>query len=132
MHGDLYEAQLLTQGGRVSGVLDIDTVGLGRRLDDLCNLLGHLVVWERLSPDPQRVRAYARDVLALADRRAAPSQVRLRVAAVVLALATGPFRVQSPAWPAETVQRIALATEWFGSSRNLTTRARLRAVATGS
>jgi hypothetical protein len=34
------------------------------------------------------------------------------VAAVLLGLATDPFRVQQPDWPARTEERIALAEAW--------------------
>lgn len=46
VHGDLYEAQLHVAGGRITGLLDIDTAGPGERLDDLACLLGggHLVL----------------------------------------------------------------------------------------
>ncbi|WP_242496425.1 phosphotransferase [Xylanimonas protaetiae] len=41
-HGDLYEAQLLLAGGRVTGLLDVDSAGPGRRADDLACLVAHL------------------------------------------------------------------------------------------
>ncbi|WP_341854822.1 hypothetical protein [Brachybacterium sp. GPGPB12] len=44
VHGDFYEAQVFVQDGRVVGLLDIDTVGPGRRADDLACLLAHLSV----------------------------------------------------------------------------------------
>jgi hypothetical protein len=34
------------------------------------------------------------------------------VAAVLLGLATGPFRVQQPDWPARTAARLTLAERW--------------------
>ena len=44
VHGDFYEAQVLVDAGRITGMLDVDTVGPGRRVDDLGCLLGHLSV----------------------------------------------------------------------------------------
>src|SRR5699024_10283018 len=44
VHGDFYEAQVFVEDGRVVGLLDIDTVGPGRRADDLACLLAHLSV----------------------------------------------------------------------------------------
>jgi len=45
-----------------------------------------------------------------------PVSLRLRTAAVVLGLATGPFRVQEANWPAVTERRIALSEEWVLSA----------------
>ncbi len=47
------------------------------------------------------------------------SALRLRAAAVILGLATGPFRVQESKWQQQTERRIALAEEWATSSTNL-------------
>ena len=44
VHGDLHEGQLLLDGGRLAGLLDLDTAGPGRRADDLAGLLAHLGV----------------------------------------------------------------------------------------
>jgi hypothetical protein len=41
------------------------------------------------------------------------------VADVVLGLATGPFRVLEPDWPATTDARIALAERWAASARRV-------------
>ncbi len=43
-HGDFYEAQLLLSHGRITGLLDVDTVGPGRRADDLACALAHVEV----------------------------------------------------------------------------------------
>jgi len=40
--------------------------------------------------------------------------LRPRVAAVLVGLATGPFRVQQADWPVGTAARLALAEEWAG------------------
>lgn len=116
VHGDLHEAQIMVADGAIVGVLDIDTVGSGYRIDDLANLLGHLVVWEAYAARPRRVRAWARNVLALADCQAHPAAVRRRVAAAILGLATGPFRAQEQTWPHETVRRLELAEQWAASA----------------
>jgi hypothetical protein len=36
------------------------------------------------------------------------------VAALLVGLATGPFRVQQAGWPTLTAARVALAEEWAG------------------
>lgn len=101
VHGDLYEAQLLLAGGDVVGVLDVDGAGAGQRVDDLANLLGHLAVLGH--------HGYRRELAA--GLPVAPADLATRVAAVVLGLATGPFRVQSRGWPQATEARLALAEE---------------------
>lgn len=101
VHGDLYEAQLLLEGGRVSGLLDVDGAGAGHRVDDLANLLGHLAVLG--------AHGYRHELAAALPWL--PAQLAPRVAAVVLGLATGPFRVQGRAWPQATEARLALAED---------------------
>ncbi|WP_309082173.1 aminoglycoside phosphotransferase family protein [Zhihengliuella sp.] len=43
-HGDFYEANVLIDGGRISGLLDVDSLGPGHRVDDYACFLGHLAV----------------------------------------------------------------------------------------
>ncbi|KQS63918.1 phosphotransferase [Modestobacter sp. Leaf380] len=99
VHGDLYEAQLLLTGDAVTGLLDVDGAGAGHRVDDWANLLGHLAV--------SGAHAACAEVTARLPVPAA--QLAPRVAAVVLGLATGPFRVQQAGWPRRTEARLALA-----------------------
>lgn len=86
-HGDLHEGQLTADRGRsgwcLRGLLDVDTVGPGRRVDDLACLLAHA---EALGPagsgvaDRWRARA-----LELVD----PAALEVRTAGVLLSLAVG-------------------------------------------
>ncbi|QNG36414.1 phosphotransferase [Geodermatophilaceae bacterium NBWT11] len=101
VHGDFYEAQLLLADGAVSGLLDVDGAGAGHRIDDWATLLGHLVVLGR--DDVRRAVAAALPWPA--------GQLAARVSAVVLGLATGPFRVQLAGWPRRTEARLALAEQ---------------------
>ena len=112
VHGDLHEAQLLVAGGRVSGLLDVDRAGPGRRADDLACLLAHVQV----------LRATRRVAGRRADRlledwgpafAAAVDQdeLRLRTAGVLLSLATGPHRVQAAGWPEQTRALVELAEQ---------------------
>jgi hypothetical protein len=117
VHGDYYEGQLLTTGGRLTGLLDIDTAGLGRAADDEATLLGHLAVLADGHPRARRaIVSHAEAALRLFEQRSDPVDLRRRAAAVILGLATGPFRVQSAAWPTETRRRIALAGRWLESA----------------
>jgi hypothetical protein len=112
VHGDFYESQLLVDGGTVVGLLDVDTAGRGARIDDWATLLAHLVLLECVLPRPGTVVRYRRDVEAALLRRWPAGQLRPRVAAVLLGLATGPYRVQQAGWPSRTDERLALAEAW--------------------
>jgi hypothetical protein len=104
-HGDFYEAQLLVQGGRISGILDIDTIGPGRRADDLACLVAHLATVQRMNAvQAGRVQRLITEWLPVFDRRVDPVELRLRAAAVAISLATGPYRGQEPDWQGETWQ----------------------------
>ncbi|NLD77648.1 MAG: aminoglycoside phosphotransferase family protein, partial [Acidimicrobiales bacterium] len=59
VHGDFYEAQLLVDGGRVTGLLDVDTFGAGRRVNDLATMIGHLSVLALGSPKRAAIERYA-------------------------------------------------------------------------
>lgn len=112
VHGDFYESQLIVDGGSVTGLLDVDTVGRGVRIDDWATLLGHLVLLETMLPEPATVLRYRAELEETALRRWSAGQLRPRVAAVLLGLATGPFRVLLAGWPARTEARLALAEDW--------------------
>jgi hypothetical protein len=57
-------------------------------------------------------RRYGAQVLAHAEERCARDQLRPRIAAAVLGLATGPFRVQQDRWRDHTLARLELAARW--------------------
>jgi len=121
VHGDFHEAQLTVQRGRVSGLLDIDTAAMGHRIDDWATLIGHLATLGEAGSKAfrQRVRAHARGVLAVAERETDGAALRQRVAAVIVGLATGPFRAQTSDWPAATRSRIELAKQWLESAERI-------------
>lgn len=115
VHGDFHESQLLVAGGAVSGLLDVDGVGVGARVDDLATLIGRL--WSLAHRDgslDQRVADYAfalqQDAASVVD----PLELHRRAAAVLLGRATGPFRHQRGDWWIESQRRIALAERWLG------------------
>jgi aminoglycoside phosphotransferase len=118
VHGDFYENQVRVRDGRITGLLDIDTAGPGDRIDDLACLLGHLSVLTRHGREPATAvgRIGAR-YLAAFERVVDPADLRYRVAAVVLSLATGPHRVQELQWQRATRYRIDLAQRWLDSAR---------------
>jgi Ser/Thr protein kinase RdoA (MazF antagonist) len=109
-HGDFHEGQLFVANGAISGVLDIDTVGPGRRVDDLACLLGHLSSIQRMNADQAaRVSRLVGGWLPVFDQRVDPAELRLRAAAVIISLATGPYRGQEPDWQQETLTMINTA-----------------------
>ena len=108
VHGDFHEGQLLADGGTITGLLDVDTAGAGQRVDEWATLIGHLAV-SRNEPAQQ----YCAAVREHAERRTDAVRLRARVSAVLLGLATGPFRVQHPHWPTQTAARLALARRWL-------------------
>lgn len=126
VHGDFHEAQLLVRDGRVTGVLDVDTAALGDRVQDLATMIGHLSSLALRSPQRRAIERYAAGLLHVFDRLVDPVTLRHAVAAVVLGLATGPFRVLEDSWPANTGERIALAAEWTRSAERVAARAGAR------
>ncbi|MHA7859807.1 phosphotransferase [Tessaracoccus sp. Y36] len=109
-HGDFHEGQLRVSEGRIVGMLDVDTIGPGRRADDLACLIGHLSTIQRMNPEQE---GKVRDLLArwvpVFDRRVDPVELRLRAAAVIISLATGPYRSQEVDWRQQTLQMIRSA-----------------------
>jgi hypothetical protein len=118
VHGDFYENQLIVQQGRITGLLDVDTAGPGDRLDDLACLLGHLSVLAQTEPGGSgQVSRLGARYLAAFEAVVDPVDLRRRVAAVVLSLATGPHRVQERGWPVATRRRLGLVEQWLDSAR---------------
>ncbi|NNG18240.1 phosphotransferase [Naumannella sp. ID2617S] len=103
-HGDFHEGQIHVSGGQICGLLDVDTIGPGRRADDLACLVAHLSTVQRMNAQQAaRVRHLLSTWVPVFDERVDPTELRLRAAAVVISLATGPYRGQEPNWQAETV-----------------------------
>jgi hypothetical protein len=115
-HGDLYEAQLLVDRGRITGLLDIDTAGPGLRVDDLANFCAHLSVLAQMSDRPRPIRRLGAALLGHAETQHDRAVLRRRIAAAVIGLATGPFRVLEANWVGNTARRLDLATEWLAGA----------------
>lgn len=109
-HGDFHEGQLHVAGGRICGLLDVDTVGPGSRADDLACLVAHLSTVQRMNAtQAARVRHLLATWVPVFDQRVNPVELRLRAAAVIISLATGPYRSQEPNWQAETIGIVGAA-----------------------
>ncbi|WP_432559727.1 phosphotransferase [Granulicoccus sp. GXG6511] len=103
-HGDFHEGQVHVAGGQICGLLDVDTAGPGNRADDLACLIAHLSTVQRMNAEQAaRVRQLLATWVPVFDERVNPIELRLRAAAVIISLATGPYRSQEPNWQAETV-----------------------------
>jgi hypothetical protein len=109
-HGDFHEGQLFVSRGLITGMIDIDTIGPGRRADDLACMIAHLSTVQRMSAEQSAglTRLIAL-WLAAFDARVDPRELRLRSAGVIISLATGPYRSQEPAWLADTQAMINTA-----------------------
>ena len=113
-HGDFYETQILVDRGRLTGLLDVDTVGPGRRADDLACLVAHTEVLAQIEPEHAATTAAVTERMVREfDRRVDPVELRLRVAGVLMSLATGPYRVQEAAWAPATAARLDLVQRWL-------------------
>ena len=109
-HGDFHEGQLHVADGRICGLLDVDTVGPGRRADDLACLVAHLSTIQRMNAAQEaRVHHLIRRWVPVFDTRVDATELRLRAAAVIVSLATGPFRGQEPDWERDTTLMIGSA-----------------------
>jgi hypothetical protein len=119
IHGDLYEAQLVTGRGRgradtICGVLDLDDAGPGDPLDDRATVIAHLLSRAVDSRGEARRRAlsYAaalrRDFAGTLDQ-AARADLDLVTAGALVGLATGPFRTQQRTWQPAVRRRLTMA-----------------------
>lgn len=109
-HGDFHEGQIHVRGGKLCGLLDVDTIGPGRRADDLACMVAHLSTVQRMNAQQAaRVRHLLATWVPEFDQRVDATELRLRAAAVVISLATGPYRSQEPNWQAETLDIVDAA-----------------------
>ena len=116
VHGDFHSSQVLVNRDDIVGLVDVDTAGVGERANDLANIVGHLGTLALDSPARRGISDYGGILMRDFDKRTDPVGLRLRVSAVILGLATGPFRVQEGQWPKATERRVALAESWITSA----------------
>ena len=77
--------------GLITGVLDIDTIGPGRRADDLACMIAHLSTMQRMTAEQAASLTRLINLwLQVFDTRVDPAELRLRAAGVIVSLATGP------------------------------------------
>jgi aminoglycoside phosphotransferase len=116
VHGDFHAAQIMVHEGQITGVVDVDTLGVGRRADDLATALGHLATLTTMPTDQGTLAPYLERMQETFERVIDPADLRARTAAAILGLASGPFRVFEPNWPEAVERRVDLAERWLASA----------------
>lgn len=116
IHGDLHEGQLIVRDGLVVGVLDVDDAGPGDPVDDAANLIGHLRFRASTAPERgERLDHYADQLRAAAGERLDARALDVATGAVLIGLATGPFRIQQADWQASVSAVLDLAEQHLGA-----------------
>lgn len=108
-HGDFHAGQVIVDGDVVVGLIDVDTVGMGERADDLATMIGHLHVMA-LGGRSSHARQAER---LLAGFERSHGDLRPRIAAAVLGYASGPWIRQEPDWQTGALQRLDAAEAWL-------------------
>lgn len=110
VHGDLHVAQLLVEGQRLAGILDLDDTGRGHRVDDLATMLGHLATLAVAAPRRRaRIEGYLARLWLPFAASTSEDELRRGTAAAIIGLASGPFRVQQRDWRRRVRDRLARA-----------------------
>lgn len=114
VHGDLHEGQLVLApvdaDVTISGLLDIDDVGPGDPCDDLATILAHLSFRASTGRgDAAEIDEYVRALRSEFELHVDPGELRIVTAAVLVGLATGPFRIQSAGWEATVAEQLRTA-----------------------
>jgi aminoglycoside phosphotransferase len=112
VHGDFHSGQILVSHRTLTGLVDIDTVGMGNRADDHANLLAHLHIIALRNPGGAAAR-YGELVYRAAVTQNATDDLRIRVAATMLGYASGPWSRQESGWPARVDRLIEAGCEWL-------------------
>ncbi len=116
-HGDFHEGQVFVAAGRIVGLLDVDRVGPGHRADDLACLIAHLATIQGMTPaQERRIDRLAAEWMAVFDARVNGAELRLKAAAIVVSLATGPYRTQQAGWQLVTEAIVARAEQLLRSA----------------
>jgi aminoglycoside phosphotransferase len=108
VHGDLHDGQILVDDhGRVSGLLDVDGVGVGLLAHDAGALVAHVAAIALARP---RVRdhalAYAGELADAYRSRVGADALHRAVSGAWIGMATGPHRAQVTDWRDRTHERL--------------------------
>lgn len=116
VHGDLHGAQLLVDAdGAVTGLLDLDDAGAGQPADDVANMVAHLRAFAlgRAAPARRRAEGLAAELCRNHGTGVDPANLDRRIAAALVAMATGPFRTRQAGWRRMTSARLAAAEAYL-------------------
>lgn len=97
-HGDFYDANILLRGGRISALLDLDSLGPGYRVDDLACLLGHLAILPSLGEKNRGAAEALGHFARVFELHVDPRALWARSAAVALTLIAGARGLGSDRW----------------------------------
>ncbi|CEA08802.1 Phosphotransferase enzyme family protein [Arthrobacter saudimassiliensis] len=89
VHGDFHPGNLLIRQGQVTGLLDLDAVGPGHRVDDLACFLGHAAVLAAVNPHRPEAAAEAARIRSAFEGVVDPGALAARADAVALTLVAG-------------------------------------------
>jgi hypothetical protein len=116
IHGDLYEAQIVTRRGEdgspvISGLLDLDEAGPGDPFDDRASVIAHLLcrALDSTGPEQHRLEGYAGGLRRAFAQRVDLAELDRVTAGAMIGLATGPFRAQQRRWRPAVRRRLSLA-----------------------
>jgi Ser/Thr protein kinase RdoA (MazF antagonist) len=105
-------------GSEIVGVVDLDDAGRGEVVDDLANVIAHLLI---LAPSAgrhrQQVLRYAASLGESFRRVVDGRQLDVRIAAALVSLGTGPFRARHRGWRAGVRRRIDMAVRRAEAAR---------------
>ncbi len=111
VHGDFYDGNILMRGGRISAILDLDSLGPGHRVDDLACFLGHLAVLPSISGKNLPAAAALERFGGVFERTVDPVALWARAGAVALTLVAGARVAGSDAWVPAAEARLRVAEE---------------------
>jgi aminoglycoside phosphotransferase len=109
VHGDLHEGQLIVNDGLITGLLDIDDVGIGDPIDDAVVPMGHLRYRaSTTTPNPVRLDTFVDRLAELFARDHDSDALAIGTAAVLTGIAAAPFRSQREGWQGAVVNALDL------------------------
>lgn len=115
-HGDFYEANILVNPDtlEVSGVLDVDNVGAGYRVNDWGCMLGHLSILPGVSDTKYGHTTSMLDEWApIVDTLVDPVALCASSAGTVLSLVAGARKSRKKDWRNEAQFRLRIAEDWI-------------------
>ncbi|QXQ09211.1 phosphotransferase [Paeniglutamicibacter sp. Y32M11] len=105
-HGDFYDANILLRNGRITSLLDLDSLGPGYRVDDLGCLLGHLAILPSLGEKNRAATGTMERFGSVFETVVDPRSLWTRAAAVALTLIAGSRNLGADIWEDVAEERL--------------------------